>query len=200
MPKSVMRLLLATTNTNKVREIRPLLAALPIELITLQDLPPIAEPEESGATFWENARLKAFAYAAATGLTVVAEDSGLMIPALGGEPGVHSARFLGVGVAYPVRFAEIFRRLAAGSSRHAQFATALCVVGGNEVLYEVETSIDGEIAAAPAGEHGFGYDPIFFYPPLAKTTGELTIAEKAAVSHRARAFRDFAAWFERTQI
>ena len=196
-----MRLLLATTNTNKVREIRPLLTGLPIELITLQDVPPMPDPAETGATFWENARLKAFAYAAASGLTVVAEDSGLVIPALGGEPGVHSARFLGAGVAYPVRFAEIFKRLAAADeSRHAEFVTALCVARGNEVLFEVETSIGGEIATAPAGDHGFGYDPIFFYPPLGKTTGDLTIAEKSAVSHRARAFRDFAQWYKRTTI
>jgi XTP/dITP diphosphohydrolase len=196
-----MRLLVATTNTNKVREIRPLLEGLPIELITLQDVPPIPEPEETGATFWENARLKAFAYAAASGLTVVAEDSGLVIPALGGEPGVHSARFLGAGVSYPIRFAEIFRRLAtADGSRHAEFATALCVARGDEILFEVETSIGGEIATAPAGEHGFGYDPIFFYAPLGKTTGELTIAEKSAVSHRARAFRDFAQWYKRTNV
>ena len=134
-------------------------------------------------------------------MTVVAEDSGLVIPALGGDPGVHSARFLGAGVSYPVRFAEIFRRLAtAGGSRHAQFATALCVARGDEILFEVETSIGGEIATAPAGEHGFGYDPIFFYAPLGKTTGELTIAEKSAVSHRARAFRDFAGWYKRTAI
>ena len=195
-----MRLLLATTNLNKVREIRPLLVDRPIELVTLQDVGPMAEPDETGATFWENARQKAFAYATATGLSVVAEDSGLVIPALGGEPGVHSARFLGAGVPYPVRFAEIFTRLAAsGGSRHALFVTALCVARGDEVLFETETSIGGEIAAAPAGEHGFGYDPIFFYPPLGKTTGELTIAEKSAVSHRARAFRDFAQWLTRNE-
>ena len=130
----------------------------------------------------------------ASGLIVVAEDSGLVIPALGGDPGVQSARFLGAGVSYPVRFAEIFRRLAtADGSRHAEFVTALCVARGDEILFEVETSIGGEIATAPAGDHGFGYDPIFFYSPLGKTTGELTIAEKSAVSHRARAFRDFAA-------
>src|SRR5687768_9852633 len=103
------KLLLATTNQNKVREIRPLLAGTPIELLTLAELPSVPEPEESGATFWENARLKAFTYARATGLTVVAEDSGLEIAGLNGEPGVHSARFLGPGVPYPQRFAEIYR-------------------------------------------------------------------------------------------
>ena len=106
-----MTLLIATTNPNKIREIRPLLADLPIDLITLADVAPVQEPEENGATFWENARIKALAYAAATGHIAVAEDSGLEIDALGGEPGIHSARFLGASTPYPVRFTEIFRRV-----------------------------------------------------------------------------------------
>ena len=191
-----MKLLLATTNPNKVREIRPLLSHLPFELVTLVDLPPIAEPVESHATFWESAREKALAYATASGLTVVAEDSGLEIAALDGTPGVHSARFLGPRTTYATRFQEIYKRLAAEASgnRDARFVTALAVVRGAEVLFETEAWIDGVIADVPAGEHGFGYDPIFFYPPLGKTTAELTLEEKAAVSHRARAFRDFASW------
>jgi XTP/dITP diphosphohydrolase len=195
-----MRLLLATTNANKVREVRPIIAGLPIELLTLRDLAPIPEPEETGQTFWENARLKALFYAAASGETVVAEDSGLVIPALGGAPGVHSARFLGANVSYETRFAEIFTRLAQFGERRqaASFVTAICLARGNEILFEAETAIDGVIASAPAGNHGFGYDPIFYYPPLKKTTGELTIEEKIWVSHRARAFRDFARWLRAT--
>jgi XTP/dITP diphosphohydrolase len=191
-----MRLLIATSNPNKVREIRPLLKDLPLEIVTLADIAPIAEPRETCKTFWENARQKAFAYAHASGLTVVAEDSGIEIAALNGEPGVYSARFLGPDVSYPDRFAELHRRLASqpAVSRDARFITALAVVRGDEVLFETEATIDGEIADAPRGEHGFGYDPIFFYRPLGKTTAELTLEEKAAVSHRARAFRDFAAW------
>jgi XTP/dITP diphosphohydrolase len=191
-----MKLLIATTNTNKVREIRPLLARLPIELVTLRDFDPMPEPEETGTTFWENARLKALAYAAAMGLTVVAEDSGLEIVALGGEPGVQSARFLGPGVAYPVRFDEIYRRLAQKprATRDARFVTALTVACGETILFETEASIEGVVANAPAGDHGFGYDPIFFYPPFEKTTGEMTLEDKSAVSHRARAFRDLARW------
>jgi XTP/dITP diphosphohydrolase len=191
-----MKLLIATTNTNKVREIRPLLSRLTIELVTLRDVDPIPEPEETAATFWENARLKALAYAAATGLTVVAEDSGLEIAALDGEPGVQSARFLGPGVAYPVRFDEIYRRLAEHprASRDARFVTALTMARGGTIRFETEASVEGVVATAPSGEHGFGYDPIFFYPPLGKTTGEMTLDDKGAVSHRARAFRDLARW------
>jgi XTP/dITP diphosphohydrolase len=189
-------LLLATTNANKVREIRPLLAGIAIEVVTLADLPPIPEPEETGQTFWENARLKALAYAQASSLLTVAEDSGLEIAALGGGPGVHSARFLGEDVPYPTRFAEIYRRLDAppAASRSARFVTALALVSGRRVLFETEAWIDGEIALQPAGEHGFGYDPIFYYAPLRKTTAELTLEEKSIVSHRARAFRDLARW------
>lgn len=197
-----MTLLFATTNPNKLREVRPLLADLPIQLKTLTDVGSIPEPHETGATFWENARLKALAYAAAAGLTVVAEDSGLEIAALDGAPGVRSARFLGTNTAYPVRFAEIFRRLDGlpRAARQARFVTALAVVSGHRVLIEAETWIDGEIADAPAGGYGFGYDPIFFYPPLGKTTAELTLEEKSAVSHRGRAFRDLARWLRHSQL
>ena len=190
-----MPLLIATTNPDKVREIRAVLAGVPVALVTLADLPPIPAPEEDAATFWENARGKALAYAAASGLTVVAEDSGLEIAALGGEPGVHSARFLGPDVPYAVRFAEIQRRLAAVGDlrRDARFVTALAVARGTRILYETEAWIDGVIAGHPAGEYGFGYDPIFFYPPFGKTTAEIPLDRKCAVSHRARAFRDLAA-------
>jgi XTP/dITP diphosphohydrolase len=186
-------LLLATTNPNKIREIRPLLADLPIELITLADVDPVAEPEETGTTFWENARIKALAYAAATDHIAVAEDSGLEVDALGGDPGVQSARFHGASTPYPVRFEEIFRRLGS-KPRDARFVTALAVARGSEILFETETSIDGLIASKAIGDHGFGYDPIFFYPPLGCTTAQLIDADKAMVSHRARAFRDLRRW------
>lgn len=194
-----MKLLLGTTNPNKIREIRVALAdrlrAGDLELVTLADLPAIAEPEETAATFWENARIKAMAYAAASGITAVGEDSGLAIDALDGTPGVNSARFLGAGVPYPVRFDEIYRRLAAvpGRPRDARFVTALAVAAPDgRIVFETQTAIEGEIAGGPAGSNGFGYDPIFHYRPFGRTTAELTSDEKNAVSHRARAFRDLA--------
>ena len=216
-----MQLVIATTNENKVREIRPLLGDLAVDLLTLADFPAISEPEESAATYWENARLKAFAYAAAVAQNdaaaahdsgnndtrgalpiVVAEDSGLEIAGLNGAPGLRSARFLGPAVPYRERFAEIYRRLATlpSDARHARFVTALAAVRGQEVLFETEAAIDGMITPRPAGEHGFGYDPIFYYPPLQKTTAQLTIEEKCIVSHRGRAFRDFARWLRHTQL
>ena len=187
-----MTLLVATTNPGKLREILPLLADTRARLVTLADLPAIPEPDESGATFWENARLKALAYSRAAGMPTVAEDSGLVIDALAGEPGVRSARFLGTDATYPERFAEIFRRVrdVPGAPHTARFVTALAVADGESLIFETETRIEGVLAPAPAGAHGFGYDPIFLYPPFGKTTGELTLRQKAAVSHRARAFRD----------
>ena len=189
-----MRLLIATTNPNKLREIRPLLANLHIELVTLADIDPMSEPEESAPTFWENARIKALAYAKASGLISVAEDSGLEIDAMNGEPGVLSARFMGAATTYPDRFTEIFRRID-GHDRSARFVTALAMARGNEILFETETTIEGEIARAASGAHGFGYDPIFWYPPLQRTTAQLPDPEKAIVSHRARAFRDLRRFF-----
>ena len=179
-----MILLIATTNPNKLREIRPLLQAPhkegPYQLVTLADLAPIPEPEETGATFWENARLKALAYAAASGLVTVAEDSGFEVDALGGEPGVWSARFLGPSASYEERFAEIYRRLN-GRASTARFVTALAVAKDGELRFETETTIEG-----------FGYDPIFLYPPAGTTTAEMADLDKAAVSHRGRAIRDLA--------
>ena len=190
------RLLIATTNSDKLREIRPLLVDVPIELVTLADLPAVPEPDESATTFWENARIKALAYAQATGLTAVAEDSGLEIDAMHGEPGVYSARFMGSDTPYRDRFAEIFRRLG-DAPRTARFVTALAVARGREILFETETSVEGAIADRAAGQFGFGYDPIFWYPPLGSTTGQLEGRIKAAVSHRARAFRDLHRWLHK---
>jgi XTP/dITP diphosphohydrolase len=191
-----MKLLIATTNSNKIRELMPLMVGLDIDIVTLTDLPAVPAPEETAVTFWENARIKAFAYAASSGLMTVAEDSGIEIAALDGAPGVHSARFLGMGVPYADRFREIYRRLDANptGSRDARFLSALALAHQGKLLFETEAAIDGMVASEPTGTGGFGYDPIFWYAPLAKTLAECTLEEKAAVSHRGRAFRDLARW------
>lgn len=198
-PRGAAALLIATTNPGKLREALPQLGGLGLDIKTLRDFPGVEEPDEPAGTFWENARLKALAYAAATGLLTVAEDSGLEIDALGGAPGVESARFLGVGVSYAERFAEIYRRLrdVAPAARTARFVAALALARNGELVFETETTIEGRIAPEPRGSNGFGYDPIFFYPPFGRTTGEMTPQEKAAVSHRARAFRDLARMLRR---
>ena len=189
-------LLVATTNPGKLREIRQLMTGVPIRLVSLADLPPIEEPEETGTTFEENARLKAQYYAARSGLWTVAEDSGLVIDALDGEPGVKSARFLRPDATYPERFTEIYRRLDAQPDvpRTARFVAALATVADSKVIYETTGVVEGAIAEAPRGSGGFGYDPIFFYPPYGRTLAEVTEPEKIAVAHRGIAFRNFADW------
>ena len=191
-----MKLLIATTNPNKVREVKPLLSHLKgIEWLTLADIPPIAEPPESGETYWENAREKALAYAGASGLTVVAEDSGFEVERLNGVPGTTRLGFLARMSRIPCVFRRSERLAALGATgSEARFVTALAVARGDEILFETEAWIAGEVADSPRGDKGFGYDPLFFYPPQGKTTGEMTIEEKSVVSHRARAFRDFARW------
>jgi XTP/dITP diphosphohydrolase len=196
----VTRLLVATTNPGKLREIRDLLAGVPVSLVGLADLPPVEEPEETGITFEENARLKALYYdnhVAGHGLTV-AEDSGLVIDALDGEPGVRSARFLRADASYAERFAEIFRRLAERphAPRTARFVCAIALVERGRVIYETTGTVEGEIAAEPSGAGGFGYDPIFYYPPYGSTLADVTQEEKIRVAHRGVAFRDLAVWLE----
>jgi XTP/dITP diphosphohydrolase len=197
-------LLVATTNRDKLREIRALLADVPAEIVSLDDGPPVAEPDETGATFEENARLKALSYdrvasrftSEQTIVLTVAEDSGLEIDALGGEPGVRSARFVRPDASYPERFAEIQRRLAErpSSARTARFVCAVAVVQSGGVAFETTGTIEGEIAAAARGDAGFGYDPIFYYAPYGKTLAEVSEAEKLRVAHRGVAFRRLAAW------
>lgn len=184
------RLLIATTSDDKLREIGPLLAGAPVELVTLAACPPVAAPEETGRTFEENARAKAVYYAAATGELTVAEDSGLEIDALGGAPGVFSARWGGAEASYPERFALICEALRAKGALDspARFVCALALARGREVLFETRGVVEGRIAPEPKGEGGFGYDPIFYYPPFGKTLAEAS-ERKAEVSHRAQAFR-----------
>jgi XTP/dITP diphosphohydrolase len=199
---AMSRLVVATSNKDKIREIGELLDGVGVELISLDAWRGIAAPEETGGTFAENARQKARYYAAATGELVVAEDSGLEIDALGGAPGVESARYGGVNASYPEKFAIIFERLnaAGGGNRSARFVCALALARGADILFEARGTVEGEIAAAPSGANGFGYDPIFYYPPYSSTLGEASAAQKHAVSHRAQAFRALRTFLERSRF
>jgi XTP/dITP diphosphohydrolase len=205
------RLLVATTNQHKMREIRDLLAAAAVEVVGLDALPPIEEPEETGETFEENARLKALYYDGRAkalphealpherrpdNTLTVAEDSGLVIDGMDGEPGVRSARFLAPDATYPARFAEIFSRLAGPpeKDRAARFVCALAVADGGQIIYEARGTVEGEIAREARGGAGFGYDPIFYYPPYGSTLAEVTEDSKLAVAHRGQAFRSLASW------
>ncbi len=191
------RLVVATTNQHKIREIRELLADGPADIATLGEWPGSPVAEEPGATFEENARAKALHYAAITGELTVAEDSGLEIDALGGRPGVESARFGGTDASYPEKFALIYDALARSGStdRTARFVCALALARGDTVLFETRGTIEGTIAPEPRGTAGFGYDPIFCYPPWGITLAEAG-PRKSEVSHRAAAFRKLMQYFE----
>jgi XTP/dITP diphosphohydrolase len=182
------RLVIATTNPGKLREIRAILADVPVELVSLEAWPDLAEPEETGASFEENAREKALYYARATGLPAVAEDSGLEIDALDGAPGVRSARF--PGETYDEKFRLIYRLLdeRGGRESPARFVCALALAEGGRVTFEARGVVEGTVAPEPRGTGGFGYDPIFFLPSLGRTLAELSEEAKSAVSHRGRAF------------
>lgn len=184
------KLVVATTNRGKLKEIAMLLDGAPIDLVTLADYPPIDPPEETGKTFAENAQLKALFYANHTGELTVAEDSGLEVDALGGAPGVESARFGGADTTYPQKFALLYDALRAKrtATSTARFVCALALANGGDILFQTRGTIEGEIAPEPRGTGGFGYDPIFFYPPYGCTLAEAGDA-KAAVSHRGEAFR-----------
>jgi len=192
-------LLIATTNAGKIREIRQLLNGHR-ELCTLADLPSIIEPDETGSTFADNAALKARYYADKSGVMTVAEDSGLVVDAIGGAPGVHSARY--PGATYPDKFRNLYAALA-GEPRPwtARYVCALAVVGGPAaaLMFSTEATVEGEIWPEPRGTHGFGYDPIFYYRPYGRTFGEVDDEEKLAVAHRGRAFRPLADWLRLTR-
>ncbi|MEE3138747.1 MAG: RdgB/HAM1 family non-canonical purine NTP pyrophosphatase [Acidobacteriota bacterium] len=184
-----MQLLVATTNAHKLSEIRSILTGLDIDLVSLSDFPHVIVPDETCDTFVANAREKALHYANATGQLTLAEDSGLEIDGLNGEPGVRSARFN--GDSYPERFKVIYVRLANAEQLgcRARFVCALAVVRGSNILFETCGSVEGRVADEPSGAAGFGYDPIFHYPPYGKTLAEVSREEKAAVSHRGKAVR-----------
>lgn len=189
-----MRLLVATTNANKLREIRGILAGLDLQVDGLDAYPAIDEPAETGLTFADNARQKAVYYSARLGVRAVAEDSGLEIDGLDGEPGVHSARYGGSAApTYPQKFDLLYARLqerrALGCT--ARFVCALALADHARVLFESCGTIEGRVADGPRGEGGFGYDPIFLVPSLGRTLAQLTEEEKAVVSHRGQAFRRF---------
>jgi XTP/dITP diphosphohydrolase len=195
-----MKLVIATTNKGKVREIVDILSgsARGLQLIPLSELPPIVEPEETGRTFAENARLKALYYARATALPCVADDSGIEIAALDNLPGVHSARWEGTN--YAVKFRRIYEVLKARGLRTspARFVCHVALANGDRIDFETEGVVEGEIASEPRGTNGFGYDPIFYYPPFGATLAEIELARKATVSHRGKAFAALREYLKRT--
>ena len=181
-------LVVATWNSGKLHEFRSLLEPAGYEVAGLQDLSIDAEYEESGSTFSENARLKALAYSRCTNFPVLADDSGLEVAALGGQPGIYSARYAGPGASDSDRTRKLLEELRRqGGSREARFICALALAREGSILLEVQGECLGVIAEESRGAKGFGYDPVFLIPELGRTYAELDEAEKNQRSHRARA-------------
>ena len=182
-------LLLATSNLHKLEEFRAIFSDLPLRLLSLRDLQLAIDVEETGTTYAENAELKARAYAQVSNMSTLADDSGLEIDALGGAPGVQSARYLGSETSYEERFRVILEQLKGLSldQRSARFRCVIALVEPLGNIRIVEGVVEGVIADGPRGTNGFGYDPIFSLPELGKTFAELEPEYKNRISHRARA-------------
>jgi XTP/dITP diphosphohydrolase len=190
-------ILVATTNPGKVRELRAMLDA-DVRWRSLADFPRLGEVQEDGATFAENARKKATEYAEATGLWTLADDSGLVVDALGGAPGIKSARFSGdvppgterktIDKRNIGKLLELLQAVPA-QERAARFVCHLCLAAPGKVLIETQGAVEGLIVNEPAGTNGFGYDPVFFVPSLGKTVAQVSDEQKNAISHRGNAIR-----------
>lgn len=186
-----MKVIMATGNANKVREIRQMLEGTDIEVLSLKDAGIEAEIEENGTTFEENAVIKAEAICALAKTTVIADDSGLEIDALGKEPGVHSARFMGEDTPYTVKNAALLEKLSEvpEEKRTARFVCAVAVARPGAETRVFRGEFEGRIAHESRGENGFGYDPIFYVPEKGCTSAELLPEEKNAMSHRGKALK-----------
>jgi len=199
MKKSII-LVIATRNKGKTKEIKDLLKGSPVDIKNLDDLGPIPPIEEDGNTFDENAYKKASFTARTLGLPALADDSGLLVEALGGAPGIHSARYAGENATDEQRYLKLLDEMQGKSNRGAAFecVISLAVPTGPALTYEARCQ--GLIAESPAGSNGFGYDPIFFYPSYNKTFAQLTREEKNRVSHRGKALAELKSEFDKVLI
>lgn len=186
------KIIFATSNEGKMKEIRMILADLNREVLSMKEAGIQTEIVEDGKTFEENALIKARTIHKLTGALVLADDSGLEVDYLGGEPGVYSARYMGEDTSYDIKNRSIIERLdqAVGTQRSARFVCEIAAVfpDGDEAV--TLGKIEGEIAREPKGDGGFGYDPIFYVPEYGKTTAQLTPEQKNQVSHRAKALKE----------
>ena len=188
----MMKLVLASKNGKKLKEMNEILSALGVEVCSQADAGVDVDVEETGTTFEENSRLKAQAVMEASGLPAVADDSGLCVDALNGAPGVYSARYGGEGLDDTGRYKLLLANMPRGAARTAKFVSVITCCFPNGDVLTARGECPGTIAFAPMGEGGFGYDPVFFLPRLKKTFAQLSPEEKNAVSHRGKALEAFA--------
>ena len=190
------KFVLATHNPGKLKEMSSILSQFGVEVVSPKELGITVDVEETGATFAENAMLKARAICAAANLPAIADDSGLCVDALNGGPGVYSARYGGEGLDDKGRYPLLLNSMRGQATRAAHFTCSIACAFPNGDTLTAEGQVQGTIAFAPMGEGGFGYAPVFFYPPLAKTFGQLTAEEKSTISHRGQALKEFSAKLE----
>lgn len=187
------RIVLATKNKGKIKEMCELLAPMNIEVLSLADFPPVDDAEENGATFAENAMLKARYYFAHTGTPCLADDSGLEVDALGGRPGVYSARYSGEDATDDSNNAKVLREMAdvPQEERTARFRCAMALVG-DSIELTTDGTCEGSLLTEARGSGGFGYDPLFYVPAFERTLAELSSEDKNSISHRGSAVRKMA--------
>lgn len=186
-----MKLVLASKNAHKLVEMKDILSHLGVEVVLESEAGVDVDVEETGATFEENAYLKAHAVMEASGLPAIADDSGLCVDALNGAPGVYSARYGGPGLDDAGRYKLLLENMRGQLDRRCRFVSAICCCFPNGDKVEARGECAGTLAYAPKGEDGFGYDPVFFVPGLKKTFAELSPEEKNAISHRGNALKAF---------
>jgi XTP/dITP diphosphohydrolase len=198
--KESTTLVIATRNKGKTAEIRDFLKGFPVDIKNLDDFGPIPPLKEDGNTFDENAYQKASFAARILGLPALADDSGLLVEALDGAPGIHSARYAGENATDEQRYLKLLEEMKGKSNRNAAFECVISIAVPTGPALTYVARCQGLITERPAGSNGFGYDPIFFYPPLNKTFAQLTREEKSRVSHRGKAFAELKDEFDKVLI
>lgn len=193
-------LVLATRNKGKIKELTELFSAFDINIKNLNDFGPIPPIVEDGKTFEDNAYIKASFTAKVLGLPAIADDSGLVVEALDGAPGVYSARYAGENASDENNNKKLLNKMKNISRRNAHFETAIIIAVPRGYALTYIGRVEGEITNMPVGKNGFGYDPIFYYPPLKKTFAQMTQDEKSSVSHRGKAIRELQNEFEKVII
>lgn len=193
-------LVIASRNKGKIEEFKSLFSRFPINIKSLNDFGPIPEPVEDGKTFEDNAYKKAHLTARTLGFPALADDSGLVVEALGGQPGVYSARYAGEGAGDDANIRKLLKAMEGLRNRRAAFECVIAIAVPRGPALTYEGRCEGEISSEQIGRNGFGYDPVFFYQPLGKTFAELSQEEKNQVSHRGKASAKLLAEFDKVII